>query len=103
MTLTAGVVVVTLTVGLVVKVGLVAVAPGAVSGALTAVDDAPAVVVVVAGNDAIVAVALAAARLELALPRGVETAIVDFDGGEVDCLGEDVVICFCDVKENWGG
>ena len=123
-TLTAGVVVVTLTMGLVVEVVLVPVVPGAVAVAPGAVAVVPAVVVVVVvvGKVAIVAVFLrgvrtdevaeveveavaadAAARLELALPRGVVMAMVDSGGDEVDRLGEDVVICFCDVKENGGG
>ena len=92
---------VTLTAGVLVVEVPVAVVPGAVAVVPGAVAVVPAVVVVAEVEVDAVAAA-AAARLELALPRGVVTTMVDCGGAEVDRLGDDVVICFCGVTENWG-
>ena len=87
-TLTAG--------GLVVAVpvvrGPVTVVPGAVTAVPAAFAVVPAVVVVAEVEVDAVAAA-AAARLELALPRGVVTTIVDYGGVEPDRRGDDVVTC----------
>ena len=77
--------------GLVVEV-LVPVVSGAVAVAPGAVAVVPAVVVVAEVEVDAVAAA-AAARLELALPRGVVTTIVDYGGVEPDRRGDDVVTC----------
>ena len=100
------------------------VVPGAVAAAPVLPPPPVGAVVVVADNVTIVAVArargvrsddvavvevepavlaaAAAACLELALARGVETAMIYFGGGEVNLLVEDVVVLFCNLIERGG-